>query len=78
MVEYLQQGVLPDSHKEARKVRIKALLYITIEGSPYRKGFVTPWLKCIDEAKGKEELQETHVGPSGTHEGARTLIGKIL
>lgn len=39
---------------------------------------MTPWLKCIDEAKGKDPLLEMHAGPTGAHEGERALMGKIL
>lgn len=56
IVEYLQHNVLPDSHEEARRIRIKALMYATVDGVLYRKGFMTPWLKCVEEAKGKEAL----------------------
>lgn len=35
---------------------------------------MTSWLKCIDEARGKE----AHAGPTSVHEGTRALTGKIL
>ena len=39
----------------------------------YWKGFMAPWLKCVDEAKGKDALQEKHGGSAGTYKGARVL-----
>nr|KAJ0222828.1 hypothetical protein LSAT_V11C200097150 [Lactuca sativa] len=74
-MEYLQRGVLPDDHSEARKIHIKAPSYALINGELYRKGFTAPWLKCIDQAKGMEALQEAHAGQAGAHEGARALTG---
>ncbi|KAL7605482.1 hypothetical protein Lser_V15G18132 [Lactuca serriola] len=60
--EYLQRGVLPDNHDEARKIRIKAPSYAMVNGELYKKGFTSPWLKCLDQAKGREILQEAHSG----------------
>lgn len=48
IIEYLQHSILPDSHEEVRNVRIKAPLYTIMEWVLYQKGFMTPWLKCID------------------------------
>ncbi|XP_052627159.1 uncharacterized protein LOC128133680 [Lactuca sativa] len=60
--EYLQRGVLPDDHDEARKIRIKAPSYAMVNGGLYKKGFTSPWLKCVDQARGREILQEAHSG----------------
>ncbi|XP_023737239.2 uncharacterized protein LOC111885192 [Lactuca sativa] len=76
--EYLQRGVLPDDHDETRKIRIKAPSYAMVNGELYKKGFTSPWLKCVDQAKGVEILQEAHSGQVGAHEGARALMGKVL
>lgn len=77
-VEYLQCGVMPDDHNEGRKIRIKAPSYVLINGELYQKGFTVPWLKCIANSKGKEALQEAHMGQVGAHEGTRALKGKVL
>ncbi|KAL7589956.1 hypothetical protein Lser_V15G41281 [Lactuca serriola] len=76
--EYLQRGVLPNDHDEARKIRIKAPSYAMVNGKLYKKGFTSPWLKCLDQAKGREILKEAHLGQVGAHEGARALTGKVL
>lgn len=62
LVEYLQQGIMPDNQDESRKIRIKAPSYAVINEELYRKGFTTTWLRCVDEAKGKEALREVHAG----------------
>ena len=46
--EYLQRGVFPDDHDEARKIRIKVPSYAMVNGELYKKGFTSPWLKCVD------------------------------
>lgn len=78
IVEYLQHDILPDDHKEARRIRIKAPMYAIVDEVLYRKGFMTPWIKCIEEAKGKEALREMHGGSAGAYEGERALIRKII
>lgn len=78
IVEYLQHGILPDGHEEARIVQIKAPMYAIMDKVLYQKGFMSPWLKCVEEAKGKETLQETQVGSAGAHKGARALTGKYF
>lgn len=55
-VDYLQQGILPDIHDKARNVRKKALKYAILGEILYKKGFTTPWLKCVDEAYGRRVL----------------------
>nr|KAJ0209871.1 hypothetical protein LSAT_V11C400159220 [Lactuca sativa] len=79
LVEVLKEkSILPSSHDEAIRIRIKAPSYALINGELYWKGFTTPWLRCVDEAKGKEALREAHAGQADAHEGARALTGKVL
>lgn len=59
IIEYLQHSILPDDHEEARKVRIKAPSYAILDGVLYWKGFMSSWLKCMEETKGKEAVRET-------------------
>ena len=40
--EYLQRGVLPDNHDEARKIRIKEPSYVMVNRELYKKGFTAP------------------------------------
>lgn len=78
IVNYLQHNILLDNHIEAWKIIIKAPQYTMVEGMLYMKGFMTPWLRCVDETSDKKALQETHAGTCGAHEGERALTGKIL
>lgn len=77
LIEHLQHDVLLNSLEEDRNIRIKAPSYILINGELYRKGFTMPWLKCVDEARGREALQEAHIGKAGVHEGAFDWEGAL-
>lgn len=70
-VKNLKRGILPDYHDKAMKIHIKAPSYTLINRELYRKGFTVPWLRCVDNVKGKEALQAAHAGQAGAHEGAR-------
>lgn len=52
----MQHDILTDGHEEVRRIQIKAPLYTIIYGVLYQNGFMKPWLKCVEEAKGKEAL----------------------
>ena len=48
------------------------------KGSLYKRGFFTPFLKCIAGEDTEYVLREVHEGICGNHIGARTLAGKFL
>lgn len=78
IIDYLHHNILADNHIKAKKIIIKVRQYTMVEGMLCRKGFMTPWLRCVGKTCNKKALQETHVGPAGAHEGAMALIGKII
>ncbi|GKD89334.1 reverse transcriptase domain-containing protein [Tanacetum coccineum] len=47
---------------EARKIRIKAPQYTIKEGILYQKGYLTPWLRCVDPEEADYVLREVHFG----------------
>jgi len=78
LVDYLQYEILPPDEKEARKIKIKDPQFVIRGDSLFKRGYLTPWLKCISQAQGRAVLEDVHEGEVGAHEGARALIGKIL
>lgn len=57
--------------KEARKMRINASNYTMYGSRLYRKGYSTPWLKCITSREVEVVMQEVYSGICGAHEGSR-------
>nr|GEX83595.1 reverse transcriptase domain-containing protein [Tanacetum cinerariifolium] len=47
IVDYLNEGTLLGDKTEARKLRLKARQYELMEGTLYRRSFLTPWLRCV-------------------------------
>ena len=76
--DYINDGTLPDDPKEAAKIRVRSSRFTNHKGSLYKRGFYTPFLKCIAGEDAEYVLREVHEGICGNHIGARTLAGKVL
>ena len=76
--DYINDGTLPDDPKEASKIRVRSSRFTNHKGSLYKRGFFTPFLKCIAGEDTEYVLREVHEGICGNHIGARTLAGKVL
>ena len=76
--DYIIDGSLPDDPKEAAKIRARSARFTNHKGSLYKRGFFTPFLKCIAGKDTEYVLREVHEGICGNHIGARTLAGKVL
>ena len=75
---YIIDGSLPDDSKEAAKIRARSAMFTNHKGSLYKRGFFTPFLKCISGEDTRYVLREVHKGICGNHIGARALAGKVL
>ncbi|XP_076945135.1 uncharacterized protein LOC143616073 [Bidens hawaiensis] len=77
LVGYFREGKVPGDKEEERKLRIKALQYEMIEGGLYRKSYLGPSLKCIDEEEAKYVVREINKGICGMHMGAKMVVARI-
>ena len=75
---YIIDGSLPDDPKEAAKIRARSARFTNHKGSLYKRGFFTPFLKCIAGEDTRYVLREVHEGICGNHIGACALAGKFL
>ena len=75
---YIIDGSLPDDSKEAAKIRARSARFTNHKGSLYKRGFFTPFLKCISGEDTRYVLREVHEGIWGNHIRARALVGKVL
>ena len=76
--DYIIDGSLPDDPKEAAKIRARSARFTNYKGSLYKRGFFTPFLKCIAGEDTEYVLREVHEGICVNHIGARALAGKVL
>ncbi|XP_035842120.1 uncharacterized protein LOC118488837 [Helianthus annuus] len=78
IIQYLQEGVLPENKAEARKIQNKALQYEMNGGILYRKSFLGPLLRCVDPQDANYLIREIHEGICGIHSGPRVVVAKIM
>ncbi|XP_077228501.1 uncharacterized protein LOC143861456 [Tasmannia lanceolata] len=71
IIEYLHSGKLPETKKEARKVKQRAARFSLDGESLYKRSYTLPYLKCLRPSNAAYALQETHEGICGEHLGAR-------
>ena len=76
--DYINDRTLPDDPKEAAKIRARSARFTNHKGSLYKRGFFTPFLKCIAGEDTEYVLREVHEGICGNHIGAQILAGKVL
>ncbi|GJR62001.1 reverse transcriptase domain-containing protein [Tanacetum coccineum] len=76
--EFLQLGKLPDDPQKARKLRVKVLFYKLIDGTLYRRLYLSPWLRCVGAAQAKDIIQEVHQGSCRMHSGSQSVVSKII
>ncbi|GKB73828.1 reverse transcriptase domain-containing protein [Tanacetum coccineum] len=77
ILNYLKIEALPNDTDEARKIRIKAPHYSLKGDVLYRKGYLTPWLRCVRLEQASYVLREAHYGSCSVHAGAHTIAQKV-
>ncbi|KAK0571055.1 hypothetical protein LWI29_010371 [Acer saccharum] len=78
IADYLQNGTLPESPDQARKLKRITTRYCLIEGHLYRKGKSLPFLRCLHPDDAKWALDEVHLGDCGNHVSGERLAYQVL
>ncbi|KAK9050558.1 hypothetical protein SSX86_029875 [Deinandra increscens subsp. villosa] len=78
IIQYLQDGTIPETEKDARAFRIRVARYVIIKNILYKKSFAGTYLRCLEKDEAQEVLRDIHEGDCGNHTGGRSLMSKIL
>ncbi|XP_071718503.1 uncharacterized protein [Rutidosis leptorrhynchoides] len=78
IVEFLNKGTLPIDSIEARKIKMKAPMYLLDKGILYRKSFLGPHLRCLNLTQAESIIREVHEGMCALHSGHKTVASKIM
>ncbi|KAK8933512.1 hypothetical protein KSP39_PZI015592 [Platanthera zijinensis] len=78
LIAYLKDQQLPEDHKEARRLRMRAATFTLIDGELYKRSYTEPYLKCLSNEDAEYTLREVHEGICGEHLGGKALAKKIL
>ena len=68
IISFLQDRRLPQDVEEAKKIKKRAARFTILNDTLYKRGFSTPYLKCVDEDEDEAKyiLEEIHEGVCGT------------
>ncbi|XP_057723657.1 uncharacterized protein LOC130939581 [Arachis stenosperma] len=78
IIDFLENGKLPDDEKAAKALRREAAKYTTIQGQLFKKGLSQPLLKCLHPDQTDYVLREVHKGCCSHHIGGKTLARKLI
>ncbi|XP_071699482.1 uncharacterized protein [Rutidosis leptorrhynchoides] len=78
IVEFLNTGSLPIDSTEARKIKMKAPMYLLDKRVLYRKSFLGPHLRCLNPTQAESIIREVHEGMCALHSGHKTVASKIM
>ncbi|XP_071695511.1 uncharacterized protein [Rutidosis leptorrhynchoides] len=78
IMEFLNKGTLPIDLTEARKIKMKALMYLLDKGILYKKYFLGPHLRCLNPTQAESIIREVHEGMCALHSGHKTVASKIM
>ena len=78
IINYLKDGTLPQDKYEAKQLRCKCARYTLVDRVLYKRGFIAPYLRCLDPEEADYVMREIHEGICGNHSRGRSLAHKIL
>ena len=78
IARYITSGELPSDPYERTKLKRRACSFTLVEGTLYKRGFITPLIKFLGPYETQEVLTEIHDGIWGQHLGAKALAKKVL
>jgi hypothetical protein len=67
IIQFLEEGILPEDRKEAKKLQMKVARHTLIQGILYKRGQTLPLLKCVAKKEGAYILKEIHEGVCSSH-----------
>jgi len=73
-----RSGELPSDPLERTKLKRRVCSFTLVEGILYKRGFITPFIKCLGPNETQEVLAGVHDGICGQHLCARALAKKVL
>jgi len=73
LIDYLEHGKLPSESRHKIEVQRRASLFLYYKGTWYRRSFLGPWLRCLDNEERKQVMEEAHAGVCGAHQSGPKL-----
>jgi len=78
LIRYLMGSFVAKNEEEDALERRRTSKFTMVVGKLYKRGRVTPLLRCLGESETNLVLLEVHEGVCGSHIGGRALSAKLL
>jgi hypothetical protein len=75
---YIENGELPSDPHEKTRLKQRDCSFTLVEGTLYKRGFITPLIKCLRPNETQEVLADIYEGIWGQHLGAKALAKKVV
>ena len=76
--KYLNKGELLIDPIKAKKMKVRGVHFLMIDGIIYKWSFTLPFLRCLGSQEAKHVLVEVHSRVYGEHLGGKTLANVLL
>ncbi|XP_076917497.1 uncharacterized protein LOC143595962 [Bidens hawaiensis] len=78
IIEFLKERKLPTNEGEALKLKLTANQYVIEDNVLYKKGYLSPLLRCVGPDQRNYLVREVHEGICGTHSGPRLVVTRLM
>jgi reverse gyrase len=78
IINYLQNDQLLEDLEKARKIWIKSLQYVMERGRLYRRSYLGPLMKCVNEVEANYVIREIHEGICGMYARPKSIVAKAM
>ena len=78
IITYIKDSNLPVDPSKAKKVKVRSSRFTILNEKLYKKGFLQPYLKCLDPEDAEYVLREIHEMVCENHCGPQSLVGQVV
>ncbi|VFQ77991.1 unnamed protein product [Cuscuta campestris] len=78
LIRYKKDGVLPGDETTAHLIKRRAPTYVIENGRLYKRSYNGTLLRCVDEARAGQIMEEVHEGICVTHQGPFSMARRIV
>ncbi|VFQ76691.1 unnamed protein product [Cuscuta campestris] len=77
LIRYKKDGILPGDETTARLIKRRAPTYVIENGRLYKRSYNGTLLRCVDEARAGQIMEEVHEGVCAAHQGPFSMARRI-
>ena len=78
IISYLRNGTLTEDCNAPCMLKVQSSRFIKIGDVLYKRGFSSPYLRCLVPNEVEYVMREAYKGVYGNHSGACLLVHKLI